>query len=368
MNAASNISSGSFCGSTTLRSHQDTARRYIGRRRRSIPRRRGAAPVDNPGPPPDDPGAMEFGAHLPLIPTSSGPPAPGALRDYASAAAGLGYRWLTANDHLVFRRPWLDGLTALASVIDASGDMGLATTVCLPAARGPVPTAKAFAALDLLSGGRFAGGVGPGSSERDLIAAGVDARARFDRFDEALRALRVLLRRDPGPFEGRAYSTAGVSLEPSPRPGRPPIWVAGWGRPRGLRRAAELGDGWLASAYNTTPADFAGSWSRVRAHVAARGGDPERFANGIATAWTYVTEDRAAEQRVLRDVLAPLLGRPAEDLAALALPIGPAERCAERVAAFRDAGAQRLFVWPLGDDLAQLERFSERVVPLVTQG
>jgi alkanesulfonate monooxygenase SsuD/methylene tetrahydromethanopterin reductase-like flavin-dependent oxidoreductase (luciferase family) len=311
---------------------------------------------------------MELGAHLPLIPKSPGPPAPAAVRDYAAAAAGLGYRWLAANDHMVFRRPWLDGLTALASVIDASGDMGLATTVCLPAVRGPVPTAKAFTALDLLSGGRFAGGVGPGSGGRDLVAAGVDPRARSDRFDEAVRALRVLLRRDPGPFEGRAYSTAGVSLEPPPRPGRPPIWMAGWGRPRGLRRAAELGDGWLASAYNTTPAGFAASWAAVRDHVAARGGDPDRFANGIATAWTYVTESRAAEGRILRDVLAPLLGRPAEDLAALALPIGPAERCAERLAAFRDAGAQRLFVWPLGDELAQLERVMERVAPLVAAG
>ena len=311
---------------------------------------------------------MEFGAHLPLIPMSPGPPSPAALRDYAATAARLGYRWLTANDHLVFRRPWLDGLTALASVIDASGDLGLATTVCLPAVRGPAQVAKAFAALDLLSGGRFAAGVGPGSSERDYAVGGVAAERRFARFEEAVRALRVLLGRDPGPFEGRVYSTAGVVLEPPPAAGRPPIWMAGWGRPRGLRQAAALGDGWLASAYNTTPAGFAASWSQVRAHVAERGGDPDRFANGIATAWSYVTEDRAAERRVLRDVLAPLLGRPAEELAALPLPIGPAERCAERVAAFRDAGAQRLFIWPLGDEAEQLERFAERVVPRVTAG
>jgi alkanesulfonate monooxygenase SsuD/methylene tetrahydromethanopterin reductase-like flavin-dependent oxidoreductase (luciferase family) len=303
---------------------------------------------------------MEFGAHLPLIPMSPGPPSPAALRDYATTAAGLGYRWLTANDHLVFRRPWLDGLTALASVIGASGGMGLATTVCLPAVRGAAATAKAFAALDLLSGGRFAGGVGPGSSEADLALAGVPAERRFARFEESVRTLRVLLGRDP--------SDATAPLEPAPAPGRPPIWMAGWGRPRGLRRAAELGDGWLASAYNTTPAGFAASWSQVRAHVADRGGDPDGFANGVATAWAYVTEDCAEETRVLRDVLSPLTGRPAEELATLALPIGPAERCAERVAAFRDAGAQRLFIWPLGDELAQLERFAGRVAPLVAAG
>ncbi|MGE0028071.1 MAG: LLM class flavin-dependent oxidoreductase [Thermoleophilia bacterium] len=303
---------------------------------------------------------MEFGAHLPLMPMSPGPSSPTALRDYATAAASLGYRWLTANDHLVFPRPWIDGLTALASVIDASGDMGLATTVCLPAVRGPAATAKAFAALDLLSGGRFAGGVGPGSSERDHALAGVPTDRRHARFEEAVRTLRVLLGRDP--------SHASAALEPAPAPGRPPIWMAGWGRPRGLRRAAELGDGWLASAYNTTPEGFADSWAAVRAHVAARGGDPDAFTNGLATAWCYVTEDRATEERILRDVLGPMTGRPPEDLAAMALPIGPAERCAERIAAFRDAGAQRLFIWPLGDEVAQLERFAGRVIPLVAAG
>jgi alkanesulfonate monooxygenase SsuD/methylene tetrahydromethanopterin reductase-like flavin-dependent oxidoreductase (luciferase family) len=288
------------------------------------------------------------------------------LRAYASAAAGLGFAWLTANDHLVFRRPWLDGLTALAAVLDASADLGLATSVCLAAVRGPAQTAKAFAALDVLSGGRFAGGVGPGSSERDYAVGGVPVEDRFLRFEEAVRALRALLGREPEPFAGRFYSTAGATLAPSPGgPGRPPIWLAGWGGARGLRRAAELGDGWLASGYNTTPEGFAASWAEVRRHVGARGGDPDRFTNGVATLWTYVTEDHATADRVLADVLAPLLGRPVESLRELALPIGPAEVCAERLGAFVEAGAQRLFLWPLGDEIRQLELVAERVLPRI---
>lgn len=308
---------------------------------------------------------MEIGAHLPLIQLSAQPPSPDGLRAFADAAARLGYRWLSANDHLVFRRPWLDGLTALAAVIETSGDLGLATTVCLPAVRGPVQCAKAFAALDLLSGGRFTAGLGPGSSERDYELAGVPAADRFARFEEAVRAVRALLGRDEAPFDGRFYSTAGVALEPAPGPGRPPIWLAGWGGPRGLRRAAELGDGWLASGYNTTPEGFAASWARVRGHVAARGGDPERFANGLATCWSYVTEDRAAAERVLAEVLSPLLGRPVAALRALSLPIGPADVCARNLRAFARAGAQRVFIWPLGDPLRQLELFAEKVAPRI---
>jgi alkanesulfonate monooxygenase SsuD/methylene tetrahydromethanopterin reductase-like flavin-dependent oxidoreductase (luciferase family) len=49
----------------------------------------------------------------------------------------------------------------------------------------------------------------------------------------------------------------------------------------------------------------------------------------------------------------------------LSLPIGPPEVCAQRLAAFAAADVERIFVWPLGDELAQLERFSDRVVPLV---
>src|SRR4051794_35311235 len=103
---------------------------------------------------------MEYGAHLPLIDfTGQGWPTR-SLSAYAGTAARLGYRWLTVNDHLVFQRPWLDGIVALASVIEASGDMRLATTVALPVVRGAAALAKAAGALDLLSGGRLVLGVG----------------------------------------------------------------------------------------------------------------------------------------------------------------------------------------------------------------
>lgn len=60
-----------------------------------------------------------------------------------------------------------------------------------------------------------------------------------------------------------------------------------------------------------------------------------------------------------------MLKRPVELLRDLALPIGSPEQCAERIRAYRDAGAERIFVWPLADELQQLERFREDVVPLV---
>jgi 2-methylisocitrate lyase-like PEP mutase family enzyme len=81
-----------------------------------------------------------------------------------------------------------------------------------------------------------------------------------------------------------------------------------------------------------------------------------------------VTEKQRDADRMLTDVLAPLLNRPAEALRELALPIGPAEQCAERISAYADAGAERIFLWPLADELRQLELFRESVAPLVSSG
>jgi alkanesulfonate monooxygenase SsuD/methylene tetrahydromethanopterin reductase-like flavin-dependent oxidoreductase (luciferase family) len=67
------------------------------------------------------------------------------------AARECGFAAVAANDHFLFQAPWLDGPTALAAVIERSGAMELATTVALVALRGPVPLAKALAALDVLS-------------------------------------------------------------------------------------------------------------------------------------------------------------------------------------------------------------------------
>ena len=307
---------------------------------------------------------VEYGAHLPLIDLGTGPSL-AALRRYVRAAAGLGYRYLCANDHLLFGRPWLDGPTALAALLEESGDMRLATTASLPVLRGPVQLAKTLAAIDLLSGGRLVAGVGPGSSAADYAAAGIRFEERWPRFEEAVQVLRVLLQGDPAGFEGQFYSTRGVALEPRPRqrPG-PPIWVASWGSPAGLRRVARLGDGWLASAYNTTPDRFREGLDRLAEERRRLGKVTATFPSAIATTWLHVTEDKGAAERMRTEVLAPLLRRPAAELGSTLLLIGPAAVCAERLAAVVDAGAHRIFVWPLGDEIRQLELFRERVAPL----
>jgi alkanesulfonate monooxygenase SsuD/methylene tetrahydromethanopterin reductase-like flavin-dependent oxidoreductase (luciferase family) len=310
---------------------------------------------------------VEFGAHLPLMDFGAHPYTLDHLVAYAKAAAQLGFSALAANDHLVYSVPWLDGPTALAAVMEYSGEMDLATTVALPVVRGPVPVAKMLGAIDRLSGGRLIVAVGPGSSPDDYAAVGLDFSERWPRFDESIGALRALWQPDGPPFVGRFYSTEGLSLEPRPaRRSGPPIWVGSWGSEAGLRRVARLGDGWLASAYNTTPELFADAREILRSKLADHG-KPDAFPNALATMWCYITDDRGEAERILQERIVPTVHRP-EDVLRERLPIGPAEEFAEKLTAFAKAGVQRVFIWPVADEVDQLERFWNEVRPLVAVG
>ena len=265
------------------------------------------------------------------------------LEAAVDAARDCGFAAVSANDHLVFQTAWLDGLAALASIVGRSGALGLATTVALPVLRGPVQLAKALAAIDVLSEGRLVAAVGPGSSAKDYELAGVPFEERWKRFDEALDRLHVLL---------------GPDSELEPRAGAIPLWVGSWGSKAGLARVARAGDGWLASAYNTTPERFASARAALAEALAARGREAHGFPNALATMWTWVTEDSVEADRILGGVLAPLLRRDPEDLRSQVC-VGSPGHCAELLSRYAEAGCDRVYLWPLGDEPRQLERVAQ---------
>jgi alkanesulfonate monooxygenase SsuD/methylene tetrahydromethanopterin reductase-like flavin-dependent oxidoreductase (luciferase family) len=130
------------------------------------------------------------------------------------------------------------------------------------------------------------------------------------------------------------------------------VWIASWGSAAGLRRVARVGDGWLASAYNTDPERFA----------AALGTLGPDFPHALVTMWTWVTEDAEDARRVLHDVLGPALGRDPGELAGRLL-VGPAGHCAELLQRYADAGCRRVHVWPVAAETDQLRLVAEDVLP-----
>ncbi len=308
---------------------------------------------------------MKYGAHLPLIDFTGKGFSLGLLTEYARTAGRLGFAALGMNDHLAFPRPWLDGPTALAAMLEHSGRMQLFTTVGLPVLRGPAAFAKTLGALDVLSGGRVVAALGPGSSAKDYALAGIDFEERWKRIDDSVAALRAFWSADGTAWRGKFYSTEGLTLEPKPaRRGGIPIWIGSWGSEAGLKRTARWGDGWLASAYNTTPAIFGEAWKRLQEKLPAHGKNPSEFPNALSTGFLYITDDPKERDRCLREVVGRAILRPPEQLGERLL-VGPAEECARKLAAYEAAGLQMAFVWPVADELEQLEIFRTKVVPLV---
>ena len=283
---------------------------------------------------------MELGVHLPVMEFGEEGQSLTRLQGAADAARENGFAAVSANDHFLFATPWLDCFAALATVVDRTGDMAVATTISLPVLRGPVATAKALAALDVLTDGRVVAGVGPGSSKADYDAVGIPFEERWNRFDAAVTQLRELL----GPES---------PLAPLPRqPGGIPLWIGSWGSGAGLRRVARLADGWLASAYNTTPDRFA----------AARAKLPEGFPSALATMWTWITESRTEADRML-EALASRLQREPDELRGQVC-VGSADHCTELLSRYRDAGCERVYFWPLGDEPRQIELIAAAARPL----
>ncbi len=307
---------------------------------------------------------MRFGAHLPLALLRDREASVSELTEYAALAEKLGFDILAANDHLVFTRPYLDSLTSLAAVVSATRAMTLMTTIALPVVRGPVQLAKAVSTLATLSQGRVIAGVGPGSHRGDYEAVNIHFDERCPRFEESVRALRHLLGATPEAFTGRFYRTTDIDLEPKPAPGaRVAIWVGSWGSDAGLRRVARLADGWLASAYNTDPKTFAEARVRLDDYLVGCGRSAAEFPNAIATMFFHITDSRQEAARVC-SLVAAFLNR-SEELIRESLLIGSWEEAAAKVAAFRDAGAQTLLMWPVEDELEQLEKFQRFIMPAV---
>ncbi len=306
---------------------------------------------------------MEAGVHLPLIDFAGEGLSHQRLAETVDAARECGFAEVSANDHFLFSAPWLDGLMALASVVERSAPMSLVTTLALANLRGPVPLAKALTALDILSGGRVIAGVGPGSSRADYEAVGVPFEDRWRRFDEVAPLLKAVLQ--PG-SSGADDRSPLPGLSPGPaQSGGIPLWIGSWGSAAGLRRVARVGDGWLASAYNTAPEAFADGLHLLSAELERHGRASGQFPHALVTMWAWVTEQRPDAERALSDILSPLVRRAPAELRARVC-VGPAEQCAELLSRYARAGCQRVHFWPLGDERRQVELIAGEVMPRVT--
>jgi probable F420-dependent oxidoreductase len=170
---------------------------------------------------------------------------PAELAAVARACDANGFYSVSVCDHVAIPREraptmtttWYDTVATLGWIAGFTARVRLLSHVYVVAYRHPLQTAKAFATLDALSGGRAILGVGAGHVEGEFDALGVPFAQRGRITDEAVMAIRAALSDE--------WGGGDVGQRPRPvQPGGPPIWVGG-SSDAALRRAARLGDGWL---------------------------------------------------------------------------------------------------------------------------
>ena len=173
----------------------------------------------------------------------------------ARAADRLGYSHLQCAEHVGIptaeapRRGarYYDPLATFGYFSAVTSNIRFLTAVLVLGYHHPLEIAKRYGTLDVISGGRLILGAGVGSlkEEFDLLGlGGAEFTERGTRGDDALRALRASLGQRQPEYHGPYYDFGGLVIDPCAVQQDMPLWIGGRSA-RSLRRAVELGDGWM---------------------------------------------------------------------------------------------------------------------------
>jgi probable F420-dependent oxidoreductase len=168
------------------------------------------------------------------------------------AAEDSGFDWVSCPEHVAIPDAvaaqrgarYYDPLATLAYLAACTERVGLLTHVLVLGYHHPLEVVKRYGTLDVLSRGRVILGVGVGSLEAEFDLLGREFAGRGERADDALAALRASFGDTTPRYAGTHYRFGGMVVEPAGARRDVAVWVGGRTR-RSLRRALELGDGWI---------------------------------------------------------------------------------------------------------------------------
>ncbi|HEX5616148.1 MAG TPA: TIGR03619 family F420-dependent LLM class oxidoreductase, partial [Acidimicrobiia bacterium] len=215
------------------------------------------APHDTVSVVPD--GRLVFGLQLPVqalsvrtsMPWEREGAGPDDIVRVAQTCDRAGFFYVAVCDHVAVPRgpaemmstTWYDPVSTLSYLAALTDTVRLMTNVYVAAYRHPLQTAKTFATLDALSGGRVVLGVGAGHLEGEFAVLGVPFAERGRLTNEAIDGIVAAWSDEWPVLDGPTWTASDVGQRPRPvQQPRPPIWIGGSGK-AALRRVAERGDG-----------------------------------------------------------------------------------------------------------------------------
>lgn len=284
----------------------------------------------------------------------------------AQRAEALGFDAFFRSDHYLAMGD-SDGLpgptdawVTLAGIARETDRIRLGTLMTAATFRLPGPLAISVAQVDAMSGGRVELGIGAGWFDDEHRAYAIPfppTGERFERLEEQLAIVTGLWEADGRfSYDGRHYTVTDSPALPKPvqRP-RPPVIIGGWGAKRTPRLAARYAD-----EFNVPfpPLEaFTDQLGNVDAACEAAGRDPSTLIRSAALVVCVGADEAEFARR------AEAIGRQPGELRDNGVAGLPAE-AADRLAAFREAGAERIYLQVLDvRDLDHLDLLAETLLP-----
>jgi alkanesulfonate monooxygenase SsuD/methylene tetrahydromethanopterin reductase-like flavin-dependent oxidoreductase (luciferase family) len=207
--------------------------------------------------------------------------------------------------------------------------------------------------------GRLDVGVGLGAAQKLYPAFGMTSARRAARFAEGLTLLIKLWTEARVTFDGEFYKLDDVAMEPKPvQKPHPPLWF-GAHHPDALKRAVELGHGFMGAGSSPT-AVFRDEVAVLRKLLEGARRDPATFPISKRV-YIAVDRDKARAGQRLTAWFGAYYRR--AEMAEQVSVWGSVDDCAEGLRAVIDAGAQSLMLNPVFDFMEQAEQIATEVAP-----
>jgi probable F420-dependent oxidoreductase len=283
------------------------------------------------------------------------------LKAFLARAEALGYESAWVMEQILGRAPALEPVTFLSYAAAVTTRLRLGVSVLIMPLRNPVQVAKSLATLDQLSGGRLNAGVGLGGNTRIYPAFGLSAEGRTRRFAEGIRLMKRLWTEERVSYDGEFWKLDSAAMEPKPiQKPHPPLWF-GARQPGALKRAVELGDGWMGAGSSST-ADFKEQAVRLRGFLAEARRDPSTF-TVAKRVYLAVDPDKTRALGRLRKWFDVFYGN--AEMADRVAIVGEAQECVEGLREVRAGGAELILLNPVFEEERYLELLAGEIIPAV---
>jgi len=257
---------------------------------------------------------------------------------------------LFVGDHHVVPTPYYQNTPMLGRLLGEWGSKPAGALFLLPL-WNPVLVAEQTATLASIHAGRFVLQCGLGTGRHQFKAMGANIKYRPSAFEQSIETLRALWRGDSVSLDGR-WQFEKASIAPLP-PEPIDIWI-GASADIAIRRAARVGDAWLASPDLTLSGAEASMAVYQRALQSSGKPVPETIA---IRKDIYVAEDAADAERVRLEVSK----QGYRGFSPEALIIGDAEEVADAFCALERVGYTDIIIRNLHTDPDKAVQSTERL-------